>query len=76
MGETPIATLHGFAGTDAREHNGHLIAAAPELLDALRALLIEADSVTIAAGGIPTVSDRWPAAAAARRAIAKATGRL
>lgn len=35
MGEMPIATLHGFAGTDAQEYNGRLIAAAPDMLAAL-----------------------------------------
>jgi len=55
--------------------NACLVAAAPELLEALRGMLREHDAITIAAGGKPGVTDRWPErAAAARAVIAKATG--
>ena len=37
-----------------------------------RSLLREHDALTIATGGIPGLSDRWPAAADARAALARA----
>ena len=53
--------------------NARLIAAAPELLDALRKLLFEHDAISMQHDG--TIDDRWPyAARIARSAIAKAEG--
>lgn len=62
-----------FVCSASTQANARLIAAAPELLEALRRLLSEADSLTIAHNGTPGISDRWPASALARAAIAKAT---
>ena len=53
--------------------NARLIAAAPDLLDALRKLLLEHDAISMQRDG--TIDDRWPnAARIARAAIANATG--
>lgn len=57
------------------EKTAREIAALPDLLTALRRMLREHNAITIASGGMPGETDRWPeAAAAARAAIAKATG--
>jgi len=54
------------------EDNARLIAAAPDLLDALLKLLFEHDAISMQRDG--TIDDRWPyAARIARAAIAKAT---
>ena len=50
-----------------REHNARLIAAAPELLEALQAMTTEFDSGDVNDG-------EWVAIQKARAAIAKATG--
>ena len=45
-------------------------AAAPDPVQALEDLIREADSLTIAHGSVPGVSDRWSATARARVALA------
>ena len=53
--------------------DARLLTAAPDLLAALRKLLLEHDAISMQYDG--TIDDRWPtAAAAARAAIAKAEG--
>lgn len=74
-----FATVHNETGdriaTIAASINEHerarLIAAAPELLAALRLMLREHDALQMAKG---ETGDRWPAATKARAAIARATG--
>lgn len=71
MGQTPIATIHGFVGTDGREANARLIAAAPDMLAALRELIEQLEAI-----GIPD----WHGAEGldlnpAKETIAKAEGR-
>jgi len=51
--------------------DARLIAAAPDLLHALRLMLREHDALQMAEG---STEDRWTAAAVARTAIAKAEG--
>lgn len=51
--------------------NALLIAAAPDLKHALTLMLREHDALCLATA---STEDRWPAAAVARAAIAKATG--
>ena len=53
-----------------RTDDARLMAAAPDLLDALRLMLREHDALQMAKG---ETGDRWPAATKARAAIAKAT---
>ena len=58
--------------TDTRNPaDARLIAAAPDLLAALKGILREHDALQMAEG---RTGDRWPAATRARAAIAKATG--
>ena len=58
--------------TDTRNPaNARLIAAAPDLLAALKGILREHDALQMAEG---RTGDRWPSATRARAAIAKATG--
>jgi len=52
--------------------DAHLIAAAPDLLHALRLMLREHDALQLAKG---STEDRWTAATIARAAINKAEGR-
>jgi hypothetical protein len=67
---TPIDML---SPVDEQAQLCNLIAASPELVSALVRLLREHDCITIANGGKPGVSDRWPdAAGAARAALIKA----
>lgn len=61
-----IARTYGFPG-DPREANARLIAAAPELLEALQALVQRCEF-----DGIP--NDSLPAVEAARGAVARALG--
>lgn len=69
-----VATCGG-SSLDQKYENAAMIAASPKLLEALRGLLREHDAITIANGGKPGVSDRWPdRAKAARDAIEAATG--
>lgn len=63
-----IATL--WDGTDYQ--TAALIAAAPDLLHALRLMLREHDALQLAKG---STEDRWTAATIARAAINKAEGR-
>lgn len=63
------------AEAEERAENARRAALYPELLEALRGMLREHDAITIAAGGKPGITDRWPErAAAARAVIEKATG--
>ena len=64
VGETVYTETRNPA--DAR-----LIAAAPDLLAALKGILREHDALQMAEG---RTGDRWPAATRARAAITKATG--
>ena len=58
--------------TDTRNPaDARLIAAAPDLLAALKNILREHDALQMAEG---RTGDRWPATTRARAAIAKATG--
>ena len=58
--------------TDTRNPaDARLIAAAPDLLAALKGILREHDALQMAEG---RTGDRWPAATRARAAITKATG--
>lgn len=75
----PIASLWEGGGTKGKPTqiaNAHLIAAAPELLEALRSLLAYTDMLDegCAVSGNPVAED--PAQSAARAAIAKAEGRV
>lgn len=54
------------------EADARLIAAAPDMLHALRLMLREHDALQMAAG---STEDRWPAATLARVALAKAEGK-
>lgn len=66
-----IASIDPYEFTpEMRAANLRLLGASPRLYAALVALLREADSVTIANGGTPGVSDRWEAAKDARSALA------
>ncbi len=58
-------------GTIPTREDARLIAAAPDLLAALRLMLREHDALQMAKGN---TGDRWPAATKARAAIAKAIG--
>lgn len=61
-------------GQQERLASQRLAAAAPLLLAAVERLLREHNALTVAAGGCPGETDRWPEAAAqARAAIAQAT---
>ena len=74
QGPLAIATINVAAFSDLEQPlaNAALMASAPELRNALYQLLREHDALTIATGGIPGLSDRWPAAADARAALARA----
>jgi len=77
-GRVPIAAIAtGFEPEfDAeQEANARLIAAAPELLRALKKMLKEHDIITDNDPSLRRGDDRWPnTAAAARAAITKAEG--
>lgn len=73
----PIAEVFSDRSAEENEANARLIAAAPELLDALTALLDEAEDVFVCMADATGI-DRHnlpPQFAAARAAIAKAEGR-
>ena len=70
-GSTPIFTIRD--GLIPMREDARLIAAAPDLLSAMRKLLLEHDAISMQYDG--TIDDRWPnAARIARTAIANATG--
>jgi hypothetical protein len=71
VNRTPIAVASGDYDRATRAANARLIAAAPELLVALRDMLREHDALVMATSG---AGDRWSAATRARAVIAKATG--
>ena len=71
---TTVAELQTTYQTTAHrslEANARLIAAAPDLLAALKGILREHDALQMAEG---RTGDRWPAATRTRAAITKATG--
>lgn len=70
-GASVAVTMYPETGSEGREANARLIAAAPNLLHALRLMLREHDALQMADG---KTEDRWPAAATARNAIFQATG--
>jgi hypothetical protein len=72
-GSAPGFGTYALESDDLRLANARLIAAAPALLDALKAMLREHDAMSTPLPG--NAGDRWPeTATAARTAIAKAEG--
>lgn len=70
-GASVAVTMYPENGREGREANARLLAAAPDLLHALRLMLREHDALCLADG---MTEDRWPAATLARAVIAQAGG--
>ena len=67
LGYVRLAELVWF-GDEVTEANGHLIAAAPDLLDAIKVLIVAAQD------GHPGQDSYWAAVRAAESALKKAEG--
>lgn len=72
-GREVVCFTTGYFGFEQQDANGHLIAAAPELLEALL-VIVQDDAIEYAAGGMYTIAVNGRDLIQARAAIAKATG--